>query len=312
MRQLQVDIDSGEEEARKILENYSSDVTSSSIEKNGGSFTEFSVTADQSDIDEISEKLKGLEVESGDLSIRVIDQESLIEKGVQTRGPSTQILSSQEVYSKAQKASTFNKAQWGMTGLSGALAGIGLSTGNLIVLLGAILLAPALYPLAALSTSIRMGDRKMALKSSRTSFLSIFSIFVFSMPVFLILGGASINVLVEGLELLLLSAIVGGAAMLTFISEYREEMAGAAVAVAIVPPAALAGDAVVGLSFSQAVHSVQVLTVNVLTVVLSGYGILVFSGAGPFTDYRLRDAEKLKFVVLGMILSLIVVMVALL
>ena len=152
MRQIQVDISekySGE--AKKVLEKYSSDVSSSEIEKNDENFVEFSVTVDQEEIDDISEELKGLEVESGDLSIRVIDQESLIEKGVKTRGPSAGILSSQEVYSKAQDASKFNKAQWGMTALSGALAGIGLSTSNLIVLLGAILLAPVLYPLAAFS-----------------------------------------------------------------------------------------------------------------------------------------------------------------
>ena len=309
MRQLQVDIvEDFEDEAREILEKYSSDVSSSEIEKKEEEFIEFSVTADQDEIDEISDELKDLEVKSGDLSIRVLDQESLIEKGVKTRGPSASILSSQEVYSKAQAASTFNEAQWGMTALSGALASIGLSTGNIIVLLGAILLAPVLYPLAALSVSIRLGDKKMALESTKTSFLSILSIFIFSMPVFLLLEQATLDVLVQGIELLILSSIVGGAAMLTFISEYREEMAGAALAVAIVPPAAMIGNSVASMNPVQTIHATQVLLTNILTVLISGYLILAVSGAKPLTEYKLEDAKQLNLLVPMMLLILLALM----
>ena len=63
MRQIQVDISekySGE--AKEVLEKYSSDVSSSEIEKNDENFVEFSVTVDQEEIDDISEDLKGLEV----------------------------------------------------------------------------------------------------------------------------------------------------------------------------------------------------------------------------------------------------------
>lgn len=309
MRQLQIDIISDfEDEAREVLEDYSSDISSSEIEKNEEDFVDFSVTVDQKKIDEISEELKDLEVKSGDLSIRVLEQESLIEKGVKTRGPSAGTLSSQEVYSKAQQASTFNYAQWGMTALSGALAGIGLATDNIIVLLGAILLAPVLHPLAALAVSIRMGDRKLALKSSSTSFKSILSIFLFSIPVFLILGEAQLDVLLQGFELIVLSSIVGGAAMLTFISEYREEMAGAALAVAIVPPTAIIGNSVASLDPLQILQASQVLLANILTVLISGYMILAVSGAKPLTEYKLKDAKRLNVLVLLMIVLLLALM----
>lgn len=306
MRQLQIDIiKEFEDEAKEVLEEYSSDISSSKVDKNDKAFIEFSVTVDQEEIDEISEELKDLEVESGNLSIRVLDQESLIEKGVKTRGPSSSVLSSQEIYSKAQQSASFNNAQWGMTALSGALAGIGLSTGNLIVLLGSILLAPVLHPLAALSVSIKIGDTTMALKSAKTSFFSILSIFVFSIPIYLVLGNYQMDVLLEGFELVLLSSIVGGAAMLTFISEYREEMAGAALAVAIVPPAALAGYYFQAYNWIQLIHAVQVLLVNVLTVVISGYGILAVSGAKPMTEYKVKHARELRILFMGMTLALI-------
>jgi uncharacterized hydrophobic protein (TIGR00341 family) len=298
VRQIQVDvIEDFEDEAREVLENYSSDISSSEIEKNDEEFKEFSATVSQENIDEITKDLKGLEVESGNLSIRVIEQESLIEKGVKTRGPSITILSSQEIYSKAQKTATFNKAQWALVCLSGALTGLGLSTGNIIVLLGAILMAPILYPLSALSTSIKLGDIKMGLRSSRTAALSILLLFAFSIPVFAVLGSSNMDVLLQGFELVLLSVLVGGAGMLTFISEYREEMAGAALAVAIVPPVGILGSSIATLQPYQALEALHVLTINLLTVIISGYVILGIFGAKPLTKYKLEDAKRLNLLI---------------
>lgn len=301
MRQIQVNIpEDFKDDTKEVLDKYSSEISSSEIEKNDQNFIEFRSTVDQKEIDDITKELKGLEIKSGDLSISVLDQETLIEKGVKTRGPSASTLSAQEIYSKSQKASNFNMAQWGMTALSGGIAGIGLVSGNLIVLLGAILLAPVLYPLASISTGIRMGDKSMMLESSRTSFLSILTISLAALPVFYLFGESNLDILMSGAELAALSFLVGGAAMLTFISEYREEMAGAALAVAIVPPAVSASEAITLGSIHSFSESVQVLSVNILAVITSGYLVLAAVGAKPLTQYRLKDAEKLHVVIVIM------------
>lgn len=309
MRQIQVNVpEKFKDETEEVLKKYSSEVSSSKSEKDSEKFVEFTSTVDQKEIDDITEDLKGLEIKSGDLSIRVLEQETLIEKGVKTRGPSASTLSAQEIYSKSQKASSFNSAQWGMVALSGSIAGLGLVTGNLIVLLGAILLAPVLYPLTSIATGMRMGDKSMVLESSRTAFFSIFTISAFALPVFYIFGGSQLDVLMTGIELAALSFLVGGAAMLTLISEYREEMAGAALAVAIVPPAAAVAENFAAGNLLGFGHAVRVIFLNVLAVITSGYFILALSGAKPLTAYRLKDAKKLTASLVIMVVALILLL----
>jgi len=67
------------------------------------------------------------------------------------------------------------------------------------------------------------------------------------------------DVVLEGIELLILSVIVGSAATLTFISECREDVAGAVLAFAIVPPTALIGNFLVLMECFRMVHAFQVV-----------------------------------------------------
>ncbi len=311
MREVKIDIPSKfEDEAKEVIEEYSSEISSSEIEKKDSKFVELTATISQKDLDELTDELKALDVDSGDLSIKVFEQESLIEKGTSTKGASNSILSNQEIYSKAQKSATLNRAQWVMLGLAGAIAGIGLTTGNLIVLIGAILLAPLLHPLSSLSVSMAMGDSKMLVSSLQSIILGTLLVALSSLPVFAIFGGAEINVLLEGLEIIVLSIFVGGAAVLTFISEYKEEMAGAALAVAIVPPAVVSAEALYIQNFSQMFLGLEVLLINLLSAVLAGYLVLISFNIKPLTDYREKLADNLKVVLFGLSILFILFLLA--
>lgn len=297
MREVKIDLPSKfEDDAEEVIKEYTSEISSSEIEKKDSKFIELTATIGQKDLDDLTENLKALDVDSGDLSIKVFEQESLIEKGSSTKGASNSILSNQEIYSKAQKSSTLNRAQWVMLGLAGAIAGIGLTTGNLIVLIGAILLAPLLHPLSSLSVAMAMGDSEMLTSSIISVTLGTLLVALSSVPVFAIFGEAQMNVLLEGLEVIALSVFVGGAAVLTFISEYKEEMAGAALAVAIVPPAVVSAEALYLQNFSNMFLGLEVLLINLLAAVLAGYLVLIGFNVTPLTDYRKRLADNLKVI----------------
>ena len=299
MREIKVDLPSKYgTDAKEVLEDFSDEVSSTDIEKKDRKFTEIVATISQEDLDQVTEDLKGLEVDSGDLSIKVFEQESLIEKGKSTQGASNSILSNQEIYSKAQKSASLNKAQWIMLGLAGAIAGVGVTTGNLIVLIGAILLAPILYPLASLSVSMAMGDKKMMLSSTKSITLGSLIVFLSSIPVFIIFGEAKMDVLLTGFEIVALSVFVGGAAVLTFISEYKEEMAGAALAVAIVPPIVVSAQSLIVQDYSTIVIALEVLVINLLAATLAGYLVLIGFNIKPLTDYRKKLADRLKLILI--------------
>ena len=91
MRQLQVTLPKeADSAASDVLDAYAHDVSSVEVTLEDGSGVEFTASVNEEDIDDVTAELKGVQdIRSGELSIRVLEQESLIEKGQATRGAST-------------------------------------------------------------------------------------------------------------------------------------------------------------------------------------------------------------------------------
>ena len=241
MRQLQVTVpEEFSDEAKEVIEGFSSDVNSSNIERDDYRAVEVSATVDSEDIDELTEDLKGIEgIDSGKLTIRVLDQESLIEKGQKTKG-SFSALSQEEIYSKAQEAGQFNSTQWSLIAASSAIATIGLVSNSIIAVIGAMMLAPMLSPFIASSISLSVGDKSLMKQSLSAGAFSILLAFVtaliVSLPINFSVTPALDTVLTPGFLAVPLAIIVGAAAALSFTTGFRDQIAG--VAVALVPPVA--------------------------------------------------------------------------
>lgn len=301
MRQVQVTVPKEfDGEVDEVLDEYSSDITSNEAEKQGEEVLEFTATVDADDIDELTEKLKDTDIESGDLSIRVLEQESLIEKGQKTRGSAT-LLSQKEIYSKAQEFSGFSIAQWVLVGLSSAIAAYGLIINNLIVVIGAMMLAPMLSPFVSGAISLVIGDgtlMKESLISGILSFLLAIAVSYIAVLPFPVTMNAALRTIVSfGFPVILLSFLVGAAAAFTFATGFRDQIAGVAVAIALVPPLAGAG---IGLKIGDglfALHSASIAAINILAVLISGYVSFKLMGLSPPTYYKRKKAEKLSKVV---------------
>ena len=246
MKQIQVSIpEKSASEVREVLESYSSDVFSIDGESKDEDITVLYSTVEADQIDALTQELKAIkEIESGELKIRLFDQQALIEKGQKTRGTATK-LSQEEVYSKAQESATFNRPQWLLMGLSSAIAAYGLMLDNIAVVIGAMMLAPVLSPIVSSSISLTVGDSSLLKESLFTGLgggllaiiISGISVIPFNPVV-----NSTMNLIVSaGLPNLLLSLFVGSAAALAFVTGYRDQIAGVAVAVALVPPLAAAG-----------------------------------------------------------------------
>ncbi len=302
MRQLQVTVPKKfKSDTEDILEGYSSDISSSEVEKDDRKAVEFTVSVESEDIDELTEELKDIEdLESGELSIRVQEQESLIKKGQKTKG-SGSALSQEELYSKAQEAAVFNNAQWGLIAVASAIAAYGLALDNVIVVVGAMMLAPILAPLVSNTISLVVGDRSLmkdSLFSGGISVLVVIAVSFIAVTPFPVGMNSTLEMVVSSSVLgVLLSLLVGSAAALSFATGYRDQIAGVAVAIAIVPPLAAVG---IGLNMQNFLLSVQAATVasmNILAVLVSGFLTFKILGLKPSTYYRQEQAEKMKYVV---------------
>ena len=311
MKQIQVSIpEENSEKVNKVLGEYSSDVYSVSGERNEEEIIIFHATVDSSDMDELVSELKSIkDIDVGDLLIRVFEEESLIEKGQKTRGSSS-MLSQEEVYSKAQGSANFNKPQWALIALSSAIAAFGLMLDNLAVVIGAMMLAPILSPVISGAISLTVGDRSLLENSFRTSLLAIpIAVFVAAISVapFSTSVNPTMNLIISaGLENMILSIFVGSAATLAFVTGMRDQIAGVAVAIALVPPLAATG---LGLKMQDllfASRAFSIALINLLAVLVSGSFSLKILGFGPSSYYKEKSAEEMRFIFpISMILMLL-------
>ena len=301
MRQVQVTVpEEFDGEVDEVIDQYTNDITSNEAEKQGTEVIEFTATVDDDDIDDLTQELKDTDIESGDLSIRVLEQESLIEKGQKTKG-SASLLSQEEIYSKAQEFSGFSKAQWALVGLSSAIAAYGLILNNLIVVIGAMMLAPLLSPFVSGAISMVIGDSKLmkeTLVSGLMSFLLAIAISNVAVLPFPVTMNSALQTIVSfGFPVIILSFLVGAAAAFTFATGFRDQIAGVAVAVALVPPLAASG---IGLRMGNpvyAIHAASIAAINILAVLISGYASFKLIGLSPTTYYKQKKAEKLRKIV---------------
>ena len=314
MRQIQVTVPENQKSgARDVLKKYTNELFSSDVEKDGDGrkrAIEFRATVESEDIDELTEELKSIEeLEAGDLSIRVLEQESLIKKGQKTKG-SFSALSQEEIYSKAQEAGDFNMTQWSLVAASSAIAALGIASNSIIAVIGAMMLAPMLSPFIASSISLSVGDRTLMkdslLAGTASIFLAFLTAFIISLPIKFTVTEALRTVLAPGFLAVPLSLIVGAAAALSFTTGFRDQIAGVAVAVALVPPVAAAGLTFSAGNYLLGFKALNLAVMNALAVLVSGYICLKALGLEPSTYYKHKSAKSMrKAIPLGLVLIML-------
>jgi uncharacterized hydrophobic protein (TIGR00341 family) len=317
VKQLQVTVPGKfKDEAKEILEDYSSDVSVSEAEKNDEEVLQFHVTVESDQIDELSDELKDIEdLESGDLTINVMKQESQIKKGQKTQGKSS-ILSQAEIYSQAQESAVFNRAEWSLVALSSVIATYGLIADNVIVVIGAMMVAPILSPFISGALSLNVGDKNLLKQSVKTGSISFLLAVIVStlaaLPFPVSLNPSLALVSQPSIVSVLLSVFVGAAAALTFVTGMRDEIAGVAVAIALIPPIASIGIGFKMMNLSIIANSFAVALMNIVSIIASGFVCFHLLGIRPSTYYKKKQAEEIRYVIplAVLVLSVLAVPVA--
>jgi uncharacterized hydrophobic protein (TIGR00341 family) len=316
MKRLEVTVPKNQEDAvKEVLTEYADDITTEEVEKDDKAFREVRVTVDSKVIDELTEGLKGItDLKSGDLTIDILEQRAMIEKGKRREGGSSS-LSVQEMYSKAFEFAAFSVSSWALIALASGIAVFGVAMENVMVVIGAMVIAPMLGPFLSLSFGIVVGDRRLIQDSMFYAVLSL----LFSVAISFILAFLLSSLIPEitalmrlianpGFMTVPLSLLVGSAAALTFTTELQESLAGVAVAIALVPPAAVCGIALAKLNVSLFVDVALVLLTNVTALILAGSVTFKLFGITPSTYYRKKVSEQELRKVLAISLLAIIVL----
>lgn len=291
---------SAEDDVKETISEYTEDITTSEVEKDDTQFTRFQFPIESDVIDDITEELKGItDLETGELTIDVLEQRAKIEKGKRHEGGSV-ALSVEEMYSKAFAFAQFSTSSWALIGLAAGIAVFGLVMENIMIVIGAMVIAPILGPFLALSFGLVVGDRKVIRQSAFHSGLSIvfavIAAFFASLLISMLLP-AEPNALMAlvadpGFLTIPLSLLVGSAAALTFTTEHRESLAGVAVAIALVPPTAVAGMAIAMADATMFFDVSLVILSNVVSLILAGSVTFKLRGITPTTYYRKKVSEQ--------------------
>jgi uncharacterized hydrophobic protein (TIGR00271 family) len=187
---------------------------------------------------------------------------------------------------------------------------------NIAVVIGAMMLAPILSPLVSGAIALSIGDRSMLRDTFLTSVLAVpVAIFFASVSVmpFSPTVNSTMNLIVSaGVPNMILSLFVGAAAALAFVTGLRDQIAGVAVAIALVPPLAATGVGLRMYDFVFASRAASIAVVNLLAVVVSGSLSLKALGVKPSTYYKKKSAEQLRYVFPVAILLMLAAMLYLL
>lgn len=175
-----------------------------------------------------------------------------------------------------------------LTALSTVVAAIGLSTNNLAVVIGAMVIAPLLGPVIAFAFAAAIGDPALLLRAARTALtgLGLGFVLAFAMGALFPIDFTSHELTARtmvGLDALALALASGGAAALSISAGLPSALVGVMVAVALLPPAAASGLFLGGGDADSAFRAATLLAVNVVCVNLAALAVFALKGVRPRT-----------------------------
>ncbi len=221
----------------------------------------------------------------------------------------------EEIYGDVAAGAALSPDFYLLTLASTIVAAIGLNADNVAVVIGAMVIAPLLGPILAVSFASTLGDFTLLAKAARNAVLGLLlGVFVAA------LIGAAIPVNYEsnelmsrtvvGLDSMVLALAAGAAAALSIVAGVSAALVGVMVAVALLPPAAAVGLFLGAGEVVFASRSLLLLTVNVVCVLLAAQGVYFYKGVVPRTWLERKKAGKATKIKFAILTALLVILAA--
>jgi len=166
---------------------------------------------------------------------------------------------------------------------------------NVVFIIGAMVIAPALGPNVALSLGTTLGDGDLSRRALKTIFVGSLWAFVFSALIGILLEvNPQIPEIFTRTEVnfgdIALALSAGSAAVLSLSSGLVSALIGVMVAVALLPPLVTMSMLVGAGQWELAIGSLQLFFVNFICVNLAGVITFLFQGVRPLTWWEANRA----------------------
>lgn len=184
-----------------------------------------------------------------------------------------------------------------MVGLSALVCAFGLLSGDVAVIIGAMVIAPLLAPLVALSLAATLADRDLATRGIRSGTAGLFVAFLLSalLGLWLPVDPSLPQVAARsspGLGHVGVALAAGSAGTLAFTTGLPAAVIGVMVAVALVPPLVASG-LLAGAGHFTAAAGAGVLTlINLICINLAGVVTFLAQGIRPGRWWEAEEAKR--------------------
>jgi uncharacterized hydrophobic protein (TIGR00341 family) len=203
----------------------------------------------------------------------------------------------EELYNSVAGGAKLDGVYLLLVALSTLVAGIGLVSDNVAIVVGAMVIAPLLGPNLAFALAAALGDRMLMTSALRAGAagigLAILLPAVFSLLVPITLDSRELllrtTVGYDGIALALAS---GAAAALSLTTGLSMTLVGVMVAAALLPPAATAGLMLGASQPEMALGALALLAVNVISVILTAEVVFFFKGIKPHRWFERKEAHQ--------------------
>ncbi|NSX54053.1 TIGR00341 family protein [Parasulfitobacter algicola] len=192
----------------------------------------------------------------------------------------------EEIYADVRNGAILTSDYLVLTGLATLVAAIGLNTGQLAVVIGAMVIAPLLGPIIAFSFGTTLGNRDLLWISLKSLLVGL----AVSIAVGMTLG-LSLPVNIEsglmnfkeplGLNTVALPLASGAAAALMVARGNQSALVGVMVAAALLPPIAAFGLLLGAQEYRQAIRAMVTVLVNIVAINLAAQAVFLSKGIRP-------------------------------
>ncbi|MEO1252160.1 MAG: TIGR00341 family protein [Pseudomonadota bacterium] len=195
------------------------------------------------------------------------------------------------------------------------VAALGLNADNVAAVIGAMVIAPLLGPILAVSLAAALGDFGLLARGSRNAVIGL-AIGVgvsASMALIIDINPDSQELMsrtVAGYDSIFLALAAGVAAALSIVAGVSTALVGVMVAVALLPPAAALGLFLGDGDVFLAGRAGLLLTINVVCIMLAAQGVYFFKGVRPRTWWEKKKASRASKINLAILSALLAALAA--
>jgi uncharacterized hydrophobic protein (TIGR00341 family) len=206
-------------------------------------------------------------------------------------------ISREELYADIQKISKLSWVFIVFVVLASVVAAIGILRDNMVITIGAMVIAPLLGPNVALSFATTLADIDLARRATKTNALGMLAALLLAVFLGLVLqvnpdAPGIVSGTKVGLGDIILALAAGSAATLSFTTGALSALIGVMVAVALLPPLVTLGMLIGAGQWDMALGAMLLLLTNLICINLAGVVTFLARGVRPLRWWEANRAKK--------------------